>query len=417
MSQDRWRGWLLGCGCALGLLVSCAGGGTPLGDHKEPRTPSVSENHLEVAGCPETFDPTLDYFSNRSEPAFARGFTVSYHRNFKVVTLENSRRDERDHRYLLVQCGAPVPEGYDDATVIQVPVRRVITTSTTELPAFVMLDETDHLIGHASFDYVYAPEVRERIGAGLMVEVGASGSLDVERIIAAAPDLLLADTLGNPEFDPTGMLGVLQTAGVPVVIVPSFLESTPLGRAEWLKYVALFFNREAEANVLFEEIVTRYLSLAAQGRSAPDRPTVITGGPAGDTWHVPGGQSFAARLLADAGFDYVFAEDETTGSRVLAFEAVFAEALDANWWIRPRGWASRKEILAGDSRLGALAAFRAGQVVTIDARMNESGGNDFWESGTARPDWLLEDLVSLAQPHLVPGHRLRFYRVLGQDEP
>lgn len=335
----------------------------------------------------------------------------------KVVTLDNAWGDGRDHRLVLVPHGEPLPAGHDGATIVRIPVRRVITTSTTELPAIVMLGQVEHLIGHATFDYVFAPEVRARIDAGQMVEVGHGGGLDVERIIAAEPDLVLADTLGHPEFDPSGMLGVLQAAGVPVAIVPSFLETTPLGRAEWLKYVALFFDREPEANTLFDAIVARYQGLAARGRAAVERPTVITGGPAGDTWHVPGGASYAARLLADAGFDYLFADDATTGSRALAFEAVHAAALDATWWIRPRGWATREAILAGDARLGALAAFRSGRVVAIDARIHAAGGNDYWESGTARPDWVLEDLVSLAQPHLLPDHVLRFHRIMATQGP
>ncbi len=350
------------------------------------------------------------------QPTFADGFHVAYRGQSKVVTLTNAWGDGHDHRLVLVPHGAPVPVGHDDATIVRVPVRRVITTSTTELPAIVMLGEVEHLIGHATFNYVFAPEVRERIDAGLLIEVGHSGGLDVERIIAAEPDLVLADTLGHPEFDPSGLLGVLQSAGVPVAIVPSFLETTPLGRAEWLKYVALFFDREAEANELFDDIVRRYQDLATRARAARDRPTVITGGPAGDIWHVPGGASYAARFLTDAGFAYRFADDDTTGSRALSFEAVHAAALDTAWWIRPRGWATREEILASDTRLGGLAAFRAGRVVTIDARMNPAGGNDYWETGTARPDWVLEDLVSLAQPHLLPEHTLRFHRVLGNDD-
>ncbi|RMH15178.1 MAG: ABC transporter substrate-binding protein, partial [Acidobacteria bacterium] len=372
--------------------------------------PAVVERNPQ--DCVERFDASRDYFPDKVAPRFASGFRVAYHRHYKVVSLGRAWGGEV-FRYLLVQCGTPVPAGFDDVPVIPVPAPSVITTSTTELPAIVALDLVDRLLAHSTFDFVSSPEVRARIAAGAMFEAGKGGELDVERVIAAAPGVLLADSLGHPELDPGGLHRRLRAAGVRVAIVPSFLEATPLGRAEWLKYVALFFNREAHAEAAFDAVAGRYRELARRGRAAAPRPSAITGGPAGDVWHVPGGRSFMATLLADAGFDYLWAGEPSSGSLPLSFEAVYARALDADWWIHPSGWRSPAEIAAADPRLARLASFRRGDVVTHDRRLNAAGGNDYWESGNARPDLVLADLLHLAHPELLPGHRLVYHRRLG----
>ncbi len=366
-----------------------------------------------------------DLFPAKVLPRYAQRFRVEYVANYKVVTVstpwqgqsgtgQGATPSTASWQYLLVQCGTPRPPGYPDATVIEVPVKTVITTSSTELPHLDALGLVDRLVGHDEFDYVNSPAVRERIAAGHLIEVGSGAGLDLERVIAASPGLLLADSLGTPEFSP--LLSKLHELGIPVVLAPSFFETTPLGRAEWLLFTALFFNREDRAERLIAEVSARYQALAARGRSAEARPTVLTGGPQGDVWYVPGGQSYAALLLADAGADYLWADDPATGSLPLAVESVFARALAADFWVHPSSWRSLDEILSVDRRFAELASVQTGRVFSNDARRNPAGGNDYWETGTARPDLVLADLLHIFHPELLPDHQLVFHRRLGSPQ-
>ncbi len=355
----------------------------------------------------------------------ARGFSVRYDGNVKWLTV---RRGSLEMHYALVQCGTKIPSELGGAIVIEVPIRHFVTTSTTELPAVVMLDAAEGLLGHSTLRYVSSPEIRRRIDSGAVFEAGVGGGLDVERVIAAGPDVLFADTYGDAEFGGGDELDALSAAGIGVVAVPSYLETTPLGRAEWLVFVGLFLNREARAADLFEQVAERYRQLAAAGRAVVDRPIAITGGPMGDVWHVPGGRSYMARMLADAGLSYPWADDPSVGSLALAFEAAWHRARQADLWVRPSRWRSIEEIVRADQRLTTVPAVNRGDVVVADLRLVEGGGNDFWESGNARPDLVLADLLVLAHPAvtrpagaqpvlahpaLADGHQLVYLRRLG----
>ncbi|MEM7581789.1 MAG: ABC transporter substrate-binding protein [Acidobacteriota bacterium] len=381
----------------------------PLLDPSEPIDAEASGNPRD---CVESFDPEVDYFPDRVRVEHARQFSVEYHRHYKVVTIrEPWQGADAGLRYLLVQCGTPRPEGFEGVESFEIPVRSVITTSTTEVPHLVRLGLVDQLIGHHEFDYIQSPPVRQRIDAGVMVEIGSGSTINLELVAASQPGLLLADSLGEGA---TGLLSKLSELGVPTALVPSFLETTALGRAEWIKFTALFFNRERVAEQGFAEVAGTYAELAARvAESVADqaRPTVFTSAPLGDIWYMPGGQSFIARMLHDAGARFLWAEDTATGSLALPLESVYERVLDADFWVQPGTVASLDEIAAFDERFAATRAFREGRVFNSDARRNAHGASDYWEAGTARPDLVLADLIEIFHPDLL-DHELVFHRRL-----
>lgn len=395
--------------------MGCGGAATAPPVPDAPPAAAASTGGGNPAGCVEDYDPEVDLFPDKAVLTHAERFAVDYFSHYKVVSIDDPWREgAAGYRYLLLQCGTPRPPGFEDAVVVEIPAHRVITTSTTELAAIDALELDERLIGHAGLGYIYSPAIRQRIDAGAVQEVSGGAQLNPEMVVAADPDLVLGDVLGNPEFDVGGMLAVLREAGLAVAIVPSYMEATPLGRAEWIKLVALFFNREAAAERFFAAVAARYAELAAQGRATDPatRPTVVTGLPSGGTWHVPGGRSYAAQLFADAGARYLWANDDATGSLALGLETVYARALDADVWLRPSSLASLAAIRAADARLATLAAFRNQRVYNNDARLGPTGGNDFWESGTLRPDLILSDFLAIFHPELLPEHEMVYHRRL-----
>ncbi len=206
---------------------------------------------------------------------------------------------------------------------------------------------------------------------------------------------MLATSIGNPELD---VFAMLERAGLPYAVDAAWTEATPLGRAEWVKFTASFFNREAEANRLFDGIAARYEELRAIARTVERRPTVLVGTPFQGTWHVSGGAAYQARLIADAGGAYLWADDPTTGSIPLDFESVYARGLDAEVWIHPYGWHSLADGIKADERMADFAAWKSGRVYNNDARINGEGGNDYWETGSLRPDLILADLIEILHP-------------------
>jgi iron complex transport system substrate-binding protein len=338
---------------------------------------------------------------------YARNFTIEYEARRKRVTVQNPWRNaELALTHLLVPCGDPAPEVVERQTVVRIPVERAATTSTTELPHFTALGILDRLAGHDRLDYVWEPEIRQRIEAGQVAEIGDGARLDAEALLALRPDLVLANSIGDPEHD---VFGMLDRAGLPYAVDAAWTEATPLGRAEWIKFTAAFFNREAEANRLFDQIAARYEELSEIARGVEERPTVLIGTPFQGTWHVSGGASYQARLIADAGGAYLWAADRTSGSMPLDFESVYAKGLNADVWIHTYGWHTLADALRADERMAHFAAWKSGRVYDNDARVNGHGGNDFWETGSSRPDLVLADLIEIFHPGLI-DHQLVFHR-------
>ena len=317
---------------------------------------------------------------------------------------------EETFQYLLVQCGAPVPEGFEDAPMIEVPVRRVAALTSTVLPHLHELGLLERLVAVDRFDYINTAAVREMIDAGALQEAGTGTGVNTEILIDVDPELVITFAYGNLDYDTHPKL---IEVGLPVALTAGYMETTPLGRTEWLKVTSLFFNQEEEAEAVFGGIATRYGEMAELAAGVETRPTVLVGIARRDSWRVPGGNSYFARYVADAGGSYLWREDESTGSIPLAMETVFEVASSADVWLPNTGaWVGADDILAADERHGNLAAVERGAVYNNNARVNEWGGNDYWETGVANPDLVLADLIKIFHPDLLPDHELLWFHRL-----
>ncbi len=362
-------------------------------------------------GCIGAFDAEVDYFPEKVAPAFAEGWRVTYHGYYKVLTLNNPWRGaEEEFAYLLLQCGAPAPEGYGDVPVIEAPIGSVAALTSTVLPHLQGLGVLDRLVAVDRFDYINTAEAREMIEAGDVREAGTGTGVNTEVLIDLDPELIITFAYGNVDYDTHPKL---TEAGLPVALTAGYMETTPLGRTEWLKVTSLFFNREAAANRVFNGIAKRYQGMAALAADVAERPTVLVGIARRESWRVPGGNSYFARYVADAGGSYLWRDDESTGSIPLAMESVFEVASEADFWLPNTGsWNSADDVLAADERYGELAAVERGAVFNNNARVNEWGGNDYWETGVANPDLVLADLISIFHPELLPEHeQIWFHRL------
>ncbi len=360
--------------------------------------------------CVSDYTPDTDYFPQKAEINFAAGFTVEYFDTYKVVTVASAEAPGAPlAQYVLVQCGTPAPEaGFETAQVIQVPVTRVVATSTTYLPFIDQIGAVETLVGLDSLDYASNANVIARIEADEITAVGGDTGLNMESLVALEPDLVLASP-----FD-TSALESMQELGLPFAINADYLEGTPLGRAEWGKFIALFYNREAAAEEQFAGIAERYAALAALTADVEDRPTVFLSSPYEGTWYMAPAGSYTALLLEDAGAQYLWAEDEGTGTLVLDFETVLERAVNADYWLNPDQlfWDSLDDVVATDERFAEFAAYQNGTIFNNNARLNTNGWNDYYESAVAAPDAVLADLIAMFHPDLLPEHELYYYRQL-----
>lgn len=372
---------------------------------------AAPDQNLE--GCVESFDPMVDYFPEKIRLRHAQGFRVEYFRHYKVVTvLAPWPGAEAALRYVLVQCGTPAPDGFEADQVISVPIRSLVSLVTAHLPHLEVLDRAESLVAVASIGLVNSATVHRRFDQGKVAEVGHGASLDIERILDLAPDLVMTDAAARAGYNSHP---ALLRAGIPVAIASEYAESSMLGRTEWLLFTAAFFNRERLAREKFERVVEEYERYAELTRNVPAaaRPTAFGGALWGDVWRVAGGQSFPAQLLKDAGARYLWADMDSPGATPLDFEAVFERAHDADFWFPARSdWLTRVEVLADDERYGSFAALVAGRVYNMNGRLNGTGGNDYWETGIVEPHVVLADFIRVLHPDLLPKHRLKYLRHL-----
>lgn len=350
----------------------------------------------------------------------AANFTVAYIDDIKLVQIVETTPGGNPASYLLVPRGAEEPDGGwalwaadrtpTTPTVVETPIRSIFTSSTTQLPALEILGLLDRLTGVAQAEFVSSEAVRAMLDADQLVVFAPTYAVDAELVLAAQPDLLMTSGFWDDTYD------IIQSAGTAIVHNADWVESSPLGRAEWVKFISLFFNREAEAEAWFEQVRADYEAAKALAADVERRPTVHTGQVWGGIWYASGGRSYVAQLLADAGADYVWADDDSTGSMELDIETQLAQASDAEFWLHAASWwASADAALAEDSRYGEFASFQNGNVWNPTLAINEQGGNDFFESGSVRPDLVLRDLIAILHPDLAPNHEFIFYQQLAAE--
>jgi len=372
------------------------------------QTPFVLLVMLMIVSCNPKQEQTSDA-AKETQLKYAEGFSVRNEGNIKFVTITNPYPGATSgYQYLLVPIGESIPAHDDNIEVIRTPITKIVCTSTTHIPLLDYLNETNALIGFPTTDYVSSEKMRTRIDENLVTDLGIDKGMNIELLFSLSPELVMSYTMTSH----LGQLKKIKELGVPVVINAEFLEKHPLGRAEWIKFMALFFNKEKEADSVFNEIEKEYLNANALVKDIAERPTVLSGIVYGDAWFMPAGKNYAAQLLKDAGTEYLWKDTDTNGFLELSFESVFEKAKDADLWIGVGSFNSLAEIKAAESRYTLFKPLKDKQVYTYNARKGAKGGSEFLELGYLRPDLILKDLVKIAHPQLLPDYELFFHKRL-----
>ena len=375
--------------------------------------PIVSE--APTADAPESTFPVEEATQVPAEVEqvsinYAKNFTLEYKDGYKLLTVTLPWLGATEQlEYALVPKGTQVDEELGNAVVIHTPIDSFVSLSSTYLPFLEQIGELNSLIAVDTADYIYNADVRSWVEGRNVASVGSGPTVDIETVVDLAPDIIMTSASGSADWDTHP---VLEQAGLPVVINSDYLEQDPLGRAEWGKFIAAFYDKEAEADQVFDAMAARYEEAKASVAGQSEKVTVFVNTAYEGTWYMPGGESYAAILLSDAGADYLWNDLEGTGAMPIDFEVVVERAKDADFWLNV-GFASDLASLAAmDPRYVDFKAYQEGKVFNNNARITEMGGTDYFESGTANPDAVLRDLIAIFYPDLAGGHELYYYRQL-----
>jgi iron complex transport system substrate-binding protein len=342
---------------------------------------------------------------------YAECFRIERHDGYSRIRVFNpwQKAENIEFSYILSALPAGVPDSLASLPFIRIPVRRVIAMSTTHIGFISALDEVRSIVGISGSDYISDQKVRNSVREGNCLDVGYFPNLDYESIISLKPDVVFLYGLENTVLNVSERL---KEAGIPSVIVSEFLENHPLGKAEWIRFFAAFYDAADKGDNIIHAVKNQYLILMDSVHSAGRRPLVLSGLPWKDTWYLPGGHSFSARFIQDAGGEYLWKDDLSEEFIALDLESVFLRAMKADIWINSGTAESKSELLNRDERFLRIRAFRSDSVFNNNARLSPGGGNDFWESGTVHPEIILRDLIEIFHPGLLSRHKLYYYRKL-----
>lgn len=345
------------------------------------------------------------------EVKYARGFSIEDFGNYQVLNVFNPWQNLNDRKlsYLLYKKGTSLPQDVNYDVAIHVPVKRVICMSTTHIAMIGVLGETGSIAGISGKQYINDPIVRSGIENGEIPDIGYEQSLNYEMILTIKPDVIF---MYGVTGDVTATINRMESLGIPVVLNAEYLENNPLARTEWIKFIACFYDKLEGGIVFFNQQEENYLKLQSLLSGVSYKPNVMTGLPWKNTWWVPGGKSFAARLISDAGGRYIWENDTSDEALPLDIESVYDRAVQAEIWINSGSASSLEEILNTDPRLSLFKPYKDSNIYNNNARLNPYGGNDYWESGVIYPAAILKDMISIFHPGILPDHKLVYYRKL-----
>lgn len=280
--------------------------------------------------------------------------------------------------------------------------------STTHIGFLDALGEADRVVGCTTPERIFHPELRKKFDRRELVRIGSDMDYNIESLHQLSPDILIQSAFPGQKSRDARLLH----SGIRVIYLMEWLEPTPLGRAEWIKVFGLLVNKRQEADSIYQAVKLAYQGLQAKVPEQTDeeRPLVLIGNSFKGTWFLPGGANYQTRLLEDAGMAYPYCGGDDRGSLPFSFEAVLHRFQQAPIWINVAA-GSLSDLEREDARYALFSAFEDRQVYAYDHRRHGQS-NDYWESGVIHPHLVLEDLIRIAHPGVLPAGELHYYKAL-----
>lgn len=290
--------------------------------------------------------------------------------------------------------GEAPPEGFIGVTV-EAPAKRVVCFSSTHVAFLSALGMEDAIRGVSGADYISDPKIRQRCAAGEVRDMGYDTGVDYERLASLRPDMVFIYGIGGENTSVTDKFTELH---IPYIYIGDYLETTPLGKAEWIVPFGELTDRRTEAADIFAGIEERYDSLKNRASGFAAKPTVMLNAPYRDVWFVPGDKSYMATLIRDAGGEYVFEGEDSSVSRPVSAEAAYLAAREADVWLTPNQALTLDELKAQNPKFSTIGCVGQGRVYNCTRRRTPEGGSDFWESGALYADRVLKDIILCLHP-------------------
>lgn len=257
----------------------------------------------------------------------AKLLTMEHHEGYTVAAVANPWGKGELQRYVLVPDSVKLPDSLPEGTVVRTPLKNALVYSAVHTGLFTELGSPETVKGIVDAQYFTDSLVLEGVKAGKIADCGSSMAPTIEKVIEMKPDGILLSPYQDSNF------GQLEKLKIPLIMCADYMEHTPLGRAEWIKFYGALVGKEKEAESIYNQVVADYNKLKEARKTAVNHPKVLTETVISGIWNVPGGKSYMAQVIQDAGGNYPWADDDHSGSLSLDFNQVLAVAKDADVWL------------------------------------------------------------------------------------
>lgn len=377
----------------LVLLLSACSGGSRTSSHSETPVDTVKFSYAENIRILKFKDYTKVELRNPWD-------TLKTLHTYILTDRNRDKNRNRDRDRDNANTGN-LPEG----TVVRTPLTSAIVYSSVHNSLLAETGAIESIAGVCDIQYIKHPQIKAMYEKGSIADCGSSMSPDIEKIIDLNADAVLLSP-----FENNGGYGRIESIGIPIIECADYMETSPLGRAEWMKFYGLLTGKEEEADSLFRKIEKQYLTLKHMTKDVHDRPTVITELKYSSAWYVPGGRSTTARMINDAGGDYIFSYTKESGSVPMSFETVLDKGQKADFWLIKYNQKQDKTYSELKNDYSPYTNFDAWKNKRIFG-CNTSYVN-FYEETPFHPETLLRDLIIIFHPEIMKNEKTRYYTEL-----
>ncbi len=354
---------------------------------------------LIMVACGNRQENINEFVSDVYTPVYARGFSISgaEGKRSTLLTVSNPWQgaDSVVVSLFISRDGEPVPDGFE-GQVIDGDAARVITMSSTQIAMLDAIGESRKVVGVSGLGFISSPGIRSRRDS--IGDVGYDSNFNYELIMSLDPDIVLLYGVNGA----SPVESKLRELDIPFIYIGDYLESSPLGKAEWMVALAEIVGRRDDGEKRFKEIAQSYNSLKELVSNAvEDVPKVMLNAPYGDTWFMPAEDNYSVQLIRDAGGEYIYGRNRSGISVPIDIEEAYMLCSDADIWLNPGSAGTLAELAVACPKFTDTDCFRSGHIFNNTRRSTSGGGNDYYESGVVNPDMVLRDLVKIFHPGLV----------------
>ena len=340
-------------------------------------------------------------------PTYATGFRIvgAEGKQSTIIRVTNPWQSANDVETMLfiARGGEKAPAGFR-GQVLQGDAQRVVCMSSSHIAMLNAIGAIESVVGVSGKDFVSNPYIVANRHS--IADVGYDGNINFELLVAQRPDIVLL-------YGVTGactMQSKLDELGISYIYIGEYVEEDPLGKTEWLIAIAEIVGCREQGIAYFSQVPQRYNHLQSMAAVATSpQPKVMLNTPYADSWFMPSTTSYLARLIADAGGDYIYKKNTSNHSVPIDIEEAALLTTKADIWLHVEGVSSLKDLRQQYPKFAKMPCVQRGEVYNCDKRKVTGGGNDYWESGVVQPDVILRDLIKVFHPELI-SEELVYYR-------